>query len=205
MSRVRYLGFVAIHPFIPTTRFFDVCPRPCGFIPQTDCGERVGACCRMRTGRPGIVGDGDPRDVCVLTAKDTLHGDLILKAIPIGGLRMIDGDEADDKIIAVLQNDALYRGCRDIHDMPAVLRERLRHFFLAYKQVPGAVPRVVRRGPDTRHLMSRSRPLAGPLQRRAVPASEGGGGFVGALEEFQQHLVGLGGGADRFVRQQEFA
>jgi inorganic pyrophosphatase len=121
-------------------KFSNICPSLYGFIPQTYCGERVGAFCSARTGRQGIVGDGDPMDVCVVTEKAISHGDIILKAIPIGGLRMIDGDEADDKIIAVLQNDAMYGGWRDVHDAPAALVERLRHYFLTYKQVPGAAP-----------------------------------------------------------------
>ena len=83
-------------------------------MPQTYCGERVGAFCGARTGRQGVVGDGDPMDICVLTEKDISHGDIILKAIPIGGLRMIDGAEADDKIIAVLQDDAMYGGWQEL-------------------------------------------------------------------------------------------
>ncbi len=121
-------------------KFSNVCPSLYGFIPQTYCGERVGAFCGARTGRSGVVGDGDPMDICVLTEKDLSHGDVILKAIPIGGLRMIDGDEADDKIVAVLQNDAVFGGWRDIGDAPKALVERLRHYFLTYKQVPGAAP-----------------------------------------------------------------
>ena len=117
-------------------KFSNICPSLYGFIPQTYCGERIGAFCSARTGRPGIVGDGDPMDICVLTEKNISHGDILLKAIPIGGLRMIDGDEADDKIIAVLQNDAMYGGWRDIPDAPAALIERLRHYFLTYKQSP---------------------------------------------------------------------
>jgi inorganic pyrophosphatase len=121
-------------------KFSNICPSLYGFIPQTYCGERVGAFCGERTGRQGVVGDGDPMDICVLTEKDISHGDIILRAIPIGGLRMIDGDEADDKIIAVLQDDAMYGGWRDLHDAPPALVERLRHYFLTYKQVPGAAP-----------------------------------------------------------------
>jgi inorganic pyrophosphatase len=121
-------------------KFSNICPSLYGFIPQTYCGERVGAFCSARTSRRGIVGDGDPMDICVLTEKNISHGDILLKAIPIGGLRMIDGDEADDKIIAVLQNDAMYGGWRDIPDAPSALIERLRHYFLTYKQVPGAAP-----------------------------------------------------------------
>jgi inorganic pyrophosphatase len=121
-------------------KFSNICPTLYGFIPQTYCGERVGAFCGARTGRHGVVGDGDPMDICVLTEKDLSHGDVILKAIPIGGLRMIDGDEADDKIIAVLQNDVMFGGWRDIVDAPKALVERLRHYFLTYKQAPGASP-----------------------------------------------------------------
>lgn len=121
-------------------KFSNICPTLYGFIPQTFCGERVGAFCAARTNRSNINGDGDPMDICVLTEKDISHGDIILKAIPIGGLRMIDGDEADDKIIAVLQNDVMFGGWRDLHDAPPALIERLRHYFLTYKQVPGAAP-----------------------------------------------------------------
>jgi len=89
-------------------RFSNVCPSLYGFLPRTLCAERVGAYCSERTGRAGIIGDGDPMDVCVLTEKTIGHGDLLVQAIPIGGLRMIDSNEADDKIIAVMRDDALY-------------------------------------------------------------------------------------------------
>jgi inorganic pyrophosphatase len=118
-------------------KFSNVYPTLYGFIPQTYCGERVGAYCSERTGRAGIDGDRDPMDVCVLTEKSFSHGDFILRAIPIGGLRMIDGDEADDKIVAVMEGDAVYGGWRDIAESPAALIDRLRHYFLTYKQVPG--------------------------------------------------------------------
>jgi inorganic pyrophosphatase len=121
-------------------KFSNICPSLYGFIPQSYCGERVGEFCSERTGRPGIIGDGDPMDICVLTEKNITHGDIILQAIPIGGLRMIDGDEADDKIIAVLQNDAMYGDWCELADAPTALVERLRHYFLTYKQVPGAAP-----------------------------------------------------------------
>ena len=68
----------------------------------------MAALCEERTGRTGLVGDGDPLDICVLTEKEITHGNILVRAIPIGGLRMLDGDEADDKIIAVLAGDAVY-------------------------------------------------------------------------------------------------
>jgi inorganic pyrophosphatase len=121
-------------------KFSNVCPTLYGFIPQTHCGEQVGAYCSERTGRPGIIGDGDPIDICVLTEKSFSHGDMILRAIPIGGLRMIDGNDADDKIIAVMEGDAIFGDWHEIEDSPHTLIDRLRHYFLTYKQVPGSDP-----------------------------------------------------------------
>ena len=50
-------------------------------------------------GLAGLQGDSDPLDICVLTERQISHGDVLLSAIPIGGLAMLDGDEADDKIL----------------------------------------------------------------------------------------------------------
>lgn len=79
----------------------------------------------------------------MLTERPASHGDFIVRAVPIGGLRMIDGDEADDKIIAVLEADVSYGHMRDIADAPAGLIERLKHYFLSYKQLPQEGPRRV--------------------------------------------------------------
>jgi inorganic pyrophosphatase len=117
-------------------QYSNVCPTLYGFIPRTLCAERVGAFCAEHTGRNGIVGDGDPMDVCILTEKVISHGDILVRSIPIGGLRMIDGDEADDKIVAVLEGDSVYGSYRGIEDCPAALLDRLRHYFLTYKQGP---------------------------------------------------------------------
>ncbi|NTU60442.1 MAG: inorganic pyrophosphatase, partial [Deltaproteobacteria bacterium] len=48
-----------------------------------------------------------------------------------------DHGEADDKIVAVLQNDNVWGRAEDLHDLPPVLVERLRHYFTTYKLVPG--------------------------------------------------------------------
>lgn len=122
--------------------FSNVYPCLYGLIPQTHCGEQIGALCSERTGRPGIRGDGDPMDICVLTEKTFSHGDFILRAIPIGGLRMIDRQQADDKIIAVMEGDAIHGTWRSIHDCPAPLLARLQHYFLTYKQAPGSTQAV---------------------------------------------------------------
>ncbi|MCX7878996.1 MAG: inorganic pyrophosphatase, partial [Ignavibacteria bacterium] len=124
-------------------KYSNVSPTLYGFIPQTLCGVRVAEFCMQKTGRENIKGDGDPMDICVLSEKTINHGDILLKSLPIGGLRMIDGNEADDKIIAVMENDGLFGHWRDISDAPASLTERLRHYFLTYKDVPGDKSRVV--------------------------------------------------------------
>jgi inorganic pyrophosphatase len=51
---------------------------------------------------------------------------------------MIDHGEADDKIVGVLQNDPLWGSANDIKDIPAILVERLRHYFATYKLTFGA-------------------------------------------------------------------
>jgi inorganic pyrophosphatase len=124
-------------------QYSNVCPSLYGFLPRTLCAERVGELCAARTGRAGILGDGDPMDVCVLTEKAISHGDILITAIPIGGLRMIDGDQADDKIVAVLQRDEVHGALRDIGDCPPALLDRLRHYFLTYKQSPDLPARRV--------------------------------------------------------------
>jgi inorganic pyrophosphatase len=121
-------------------RFSSMCPAPYGFIPQTFCGPSVAALCEARTGRKGIRGDGDPLDICVLTERPAAHGAFIVRALPIGGLRMIDGDEADDKIIAVLESDVTYGHLRDIGAAPQGLVDRLQHYFLSYKRSPQEGP-----------------------------------------------------------------
>lgn len=124
-------------------RFSNVCPSLYGFVPQTHCGERNGDLTARRTGRMGIIGDGDPLDICVLTEKLIPRGDILLQARPIGGLRMIDKGEADDKVIAVLEGDAAYGNWRDIHQCPRSLIDRLRHYFLTYKASPDALEHQV--------------------------------------------------------------
>ena len=78
--------------------YSNVCPTLYGLVPQTYCMEQVAAFCEEKTGRTGITGDGDPLDICVLSEKVFPRGDILMEAVPIGGLRMIDNDEADDKI-----------------------------------------------------------------------------------------------------------
>jgi inorganic pyrophosphatase len=49
---------------------------------------------------------------------------------------MLDGSEVDDKIVAVMVKDAVYGGVQDIAHLPGLLVDRLKHYFLTYKQAP---------------------------------------------------------------------
>ena len=103
-----------------------------GFVPRTYCGERV-----RSLARTAKRGDGDPLDICVLSERAIARNEIIVRSRVIGGLQMIDAGEADDKIISVLDNDYVWGRARNISDVPSVLVERLQHYFLTYKLVPG--------------------------------------------------------------------
>ena len=106
-----------------------------GFIPRTYCGSKVGALC------PGSErGDGDPLDICVISERPIAKSEVILDAKVVGGIQMIDRGEADDKIIAVLENDGFWGEIADVSELPHVLVERLRHYFGTYKHMPGQEP-----------------------------------------------------------------
>jgi len=103
-----------------------------GFIPRTYCAQRV-----KGLSEHAAKGDGDPLDICVLSERPISRNEVILNARVVGGLLMIDRGEADDKIIAVLANDAYWKEVHDIADLPTVVIERLRHYFATYKMIPG--------------------------------------------------------------------
>jgi inorganic pyrophosphatase len=108
-----------------------------GFIPRTYCGTRV------RDLMEGAArGDGDPLDICVLSERPIARAEVILDVRVLGGLLMEDGGEADDKIVAVLKDDAIWSEARDITDLPKRLIERLQHYFLTYKMRPGETATV---------------------------------------------------------------
>lgn len=103
-----------------------------GFIPRTYCAEEVAKRCEHAD-----VADGDPLDICVFSERLINRADIILQARVVGGIQMIDGGEADDKIIAVLDGDNIWGGVEDIADLPAIKTERLQHYFSTYKMIPG--------------------------------------------------------------------
>jgi inorganic pyrophosphatase len=118
-------------------KFSNIVPSLYGFIPGTYCGNKVAEYDAAKSGMKIAKGDGDPLDICVFTERTIIHGDILLRAIPIGGIRMLDKGEADDKIIAVLKGDEVYSAWSDIEHMPVTLINRLKHYFLTYKNIPG--------------------------------------------------------------------
>jgi inorganic pyrophosphatase len=109
-----------------------------GFVPRTYCGKRVGA---LSNGT--AVGDGDPLDICVLSERPITRSEVLAPSRVIGGFRMIDRGEADDKIIAVLESDPYWKDVKDITQLSPVLCKRMEHYFLTYKVLPGG-PAVAR-------------------------------------------------------------
>ncbi|RKH18143.1 inorganic pyrophosphatase [Corallococcus praedator] len=166
-------------------RFSSQCPTLYGFIPQTYCGDQVAKRCAERTGYKDIHGDGDPIDICVLTEKVVSNGNLLVHAVPIGGFRMVDGNEADDKIIAVLESDLVYGELQYIAQLPRPLLDRLKHYFLTYKQIPGEGKRSVEIAevydrPEALEVIRRSmrdydklftEPVVSKPSRKAAPAT----------------------------------
>lgn len=118
-------------------KFSNIVPSLYGFLPKTYCSTHMAELTNKSLARMDIEGDGDPLDICVLTEKDVTHGDIIVRARPIGGLRLLDHNQADDKIIAVLKNDAVYGNIRDIDELPTQIVRRLIHYFTTYKDIPG--------------------------------------------------------------------
>lgn len=117
-------------------QYSNVVPANYGFIPQTYCSEGVANLARGKTSINITDGDGDPLDILVLSEHHIPRGDIILKARPIGGFCLIDANEADDKIIAVLKGDKVFEQYKEISELPKGILERFEHYFLTYKSLP---------------------------------------------------------------------
>lgn len=115
-SRAKYeidkdSGLIKLDRVISASMYY---PLNYGFIPQT-LGE-----------------DHDPLDIVVLTQVEVVPLCLISSKV-IGVMRMIDRGEADDKIIAVAEEDPSVSHITDVKDLPGYLRAELKHFFENYK------------------------------------------------------------------------
>ena len=91
-------------------------PANYGFIPQTYCD------------------DDDPLDILVLSSI-TIEPLCLVEAKILGVMRMVDGDEKDDKIIAVAKNDMSVNHIEDVSELPRHFFRELRNFFEDYKKL----------------------------------------------------------------------
>ncbi|MDO8556052.1 MAG: inorganic diphosphatase, partial [Nanoarchaeota archaeon] len=99
-------------------------PGDYGFVPQTYWYDR------------------DPIDVIVLTNRSVVPMTLVSVRI-IGVLRMIDGDERDEKLLAVYDCDPRFAEYQDIHNIPKHIVAELKHFFETYKELQGKQCKVL--------------------------------------------------------------
>jgi inorganic pyrophosphatase len=95
-------------------------PTAYGFIPQT----------------AGM--DGDRVDVLVIQDEPAITG-CVLEARPLGFLRMRreNGEDVDEKIIAVSANDPMYHDAHTLSDLPKYLLKEIDYFFRTYKDLEG--------------------------------------------------------------------
>ena len=117
-------------------KYSNVCPSLYGFIPKTYCGDKVSFLAKSMSTSEIRRGDLDPLDILILSSYNITERNIILRARPIGGLLMIDKNEADDKIIAVLEGDEMYSEVYDIAQISDTLINKLKHYFLTYKSMP---------------------------------------------------------------------
>ena len=118
-------------------KFSNIVPSLYGFLPKTYCDTNMAELTNKVLARYDVEGDHDPLDICILAEKSVTHGDIIVKCIPIGGIRLLDHNQADDKIIAVLKHDSVYGHYTDIDQIPKDIVRRLVHYFTTYKDIPG--------------------------------------------------------------------
>ncbi len=78
--------------------------------------------------------DKDPLDILVLSSI-SVQPLCIVEAKVIGVMQMIDGGEADDKIIAVAANDMSVNHMSNVEDLPQHFFKELRQFFEDYKKL----------------------------------------------------------------------
>lgn len=117
-------------------KFSNIIPALYGFIPRTYCDTEVMRLAQENGSEDVSTGDHDPLDICVLSSHNIHSGGLLMEAIPIGGFKMIDKGEADDKIVAVMVGDHAFGHFRDISELPVAEIQRLKHYFLTYKNLP---------------------------------------------------------------------
>ena len=106
-------GFLILDRILYTSTHY---PANYGFIPRT------------------YADDGDPLDVLLICA-EPIEPMTLVRAYPIGVVKMIDNGKYDEKIIAIPHGDPNYNMYTDIDQLPKHIFEEMRHFFTVYKNL----------------------------------------------------------------------
>jgi len=106
-------GLIALDRTLHTAQDY---PFDYGFVPQT------------------LWDDNDALDVVLLTTYPLVPG-ILVAARPVAIMHMVDGGEADEKIIAVPVGDPRWSEVLDLKDINKHTLKEMEHFFLTYKKI----------------------------------------------------------------------
>lgn len=98
-------------------------PANYGYVPQT------------------LFDDGDPLDVVIVSNFELAPG-VMVKARPVGVMKMIDNGEVDDKIICVISDDPQFKNVKNIFDISPQTLNEIAEFFGTYKNLEGKKTQV---------------------------------------------------------------
>ena len=108
---------------------------------------------------PGtLADDGDPLDILVMVDEASFTG-CIMEARPVGVLRMIDGDEHDQKILGMPTRNPRFDSIHTIDQVFPHVRREIEYFFSIYKELQGSHPKMDGWGgpPEARKVINESR------------------------------------------------
>ncbi|MFW6319855.1 MAG: inorganic diphosphatase [Bacillota bacterium] len=81
-----------------------------------------------------LAEDNDPLDILVIASTKTFPG-CIVDARILGYLDMIDNDEKDQKVIAVMEHDPRFSHIQSLDDIQDHMKREIKHFFKTYKDL----------------------------------------------------------------------
>lgn len=113
----KHTGLMRLDRILYTSTHY---PANYGFIPRT------------------YADDSDPLDVLVLCS-EVLDPNIEVQCYPVGVIRMMDGDDCDDKVIAIVKEDPTWNFYQEYNELPPHIGSEIAHFFEIYKQLEGRV------------------------------------------------------------------
>lgn len=120
---------------------------------------------------PGTLAeDGDPLDILVLVNDPSFTG-CMMEARPLGALQMVDGQENDQKILAVPNRNPRFDSIHTMDQIFPHVRREIEYFFSIYKELQGVKTEINGWSgpPEARKIITESRQAY--LDRRLQQAS----------------------------------